>query len=73
MPISSRFFEAGTTYRLCAFQVNEGDEWAPPDGTPVVHVEPIESDGVLEGMYLWALVPGSKMAEVIGGSDDRDD
>ena len=72
MRISNRFFESGVPKRLCAFEVLEGGEWAPPYGTEVIHVEPIISDSVVEGMYLWALVPGSQMEEVMGESDDSE-
>lgn len=70
MAISSRIFAAGQTYKLCAFEVQENNEWAPPDGTQVMHVEPIIEDGVVEGLYLWALVPSDKMAEFREGQHD---
>lgn len=69
-PLTTRFFEAGQAYRLCHFAVMEGEEWSPPAGSCVVFVEPImaSADGqpeFIDGMYLWALVPSTKMAELI--------
>lgn len=69
MSLTSRFFVAGTTYTLCAFEVTEGSEWSPPEGSHVMHVEPIIEDGAVDGLYLWALVPTSKMAQAIGPSN----
>lgn len=65
--LTNRFFESGTAYKLCSFQVSEGGEWAPPSGTVLVHTEPITGEGgtVIDGFWIWALVPGSKMTEVL--------
>ena len=66
---SSRFFHAGQPYKLCYFEVMEGEEWAPPEGTQLVHVEPIVSveddEAAVDGMYLWALVPSTRMVELV--------
>ena len=67
MALTSRFFVAGTTYKLCAFEVGEGEEWSPPEGSQVMHVEPIIEEGGVSGLYLWTLIPSSKMSEVVGG------
>jgi len=72
MLIRNRFFDAGTTYKLCVFSIQEGGDWAPPEGTEIVHVEPIVNDAVVDGMYLWALVPDSQMHEVVGEHDDHE-
>lgn len=65
--LTSRFFEAGTEFRLCHFEVLEGEVWAPPEGSQLVFTEPIVQHGddgaTIAGMYLWALVPSSKMQE----------
>jgi hypothetical protein len=66
--LTSRFFEAGQAFKLCHFEVLEGEEWAPPEGSHIVFTEPITADTdagpVIEGMYLWVLVPSTKMIEV---------
>ena len=69
MRINSRFFEAGQSVRLCVFEIQEGGEWSPPYGAEIVHAEPITSEGAIEGMYLWALIPDSKMEQVMREED----
>ena len=66
MLVTNRFFEAGTTYKLCVFSVEEGSEWSPPAGSQLIHTEPIMEEGAILGFYLWALVPDSKMSEAVG-------
>lgn len=64
MTISSRFFEAGSVFKLCSFTVEEGDNWSPPEGAVMVHSEPmIDESNIMYGMYIWALVPENSVFE----------
>ena len=65
MRVNNRFFEAGTSYKLCAFEITEGEQWSPPERTELIYSEPIVEDGSISGFYVWALVLDSKMHEVM--------
>lgn len=64
MRVNTRFFEAGITYKLCAFEVEEGSAWSPPDGSILIHVEPqVDDAGALYAMFMWLLVPERSVYE----------
>lgn len=57
MQVRNRYFESDSLQKLCAFEVSEGETWARPAGSDIVHCEPIISGGYMTGMFIWALVP----------------
>lgn len=75
MKLVTRFFEVSGQYKLTAFEAQEDAEVALPDGSVLVHAEPVVADGAITGFDLWVLVPSDSMAEAVNliAEGDLDD
>lgn len=67
MQIRNRYFNSDSMEKLCAFYLDEGEIWARPVGSKIIHCEPLIDDGYLTGVCILALVPQSSILEDVEG------